>query len=48
MPAGEPLKVMLDRAERRCPLILTTTKGKPWSSDGFQTSCTNLFASLNG
>jgi integrase len=38
VPAGEPLKVMLDRAVRRCPLVLTTTKGKPWSSDGFRTS----------
>jgi integrase len=38
LPAGEPLKALLDSTERRCPLILTTTKGKPWSSDGFRTS----------
>lgn len=38
VPAGEPLKTLLDRTERRCPLILTTTKGKAWTSDGFRTS----------
>ena|SRR5690242_18860986 len=38
MPVGEPLKVLLDRTERRSPLILTTTRGKAWTSDGFRSS----------
>lgn len=38
VPAGEPLKALLARTERRCPLVLTTTKGKTWTSDGFRTS----------
>jgi integrase len=38
MPAGMPLKVLLDATERRSPLILTNSYGRPWTSDGFRTS----------
>ena len=38
LPAGEPLRILLDRTVRRGPLILATTRGKPWTSDGFRTS----------
>jgi integrase len=38
VPAGKPLRTLLDRTERRSPLVLTTTRGKPWTSDGFRTS----------
>jgi integrase len=32
------LRVLLDRTERQSPLILTTSRGRPWTSDGFRTS----------
>jgi integrase len=38
VPVGEPLRVLLNRTVRRSPLILATTRGKPWTSDGFRTS----------
>jgi integrase len=38
IPAGEPLRALLTRTERRSPMILTTKRGKPWTSDGFRTS----------
>ena len=38
IPAGEPLRLALDKITRRCPLILTNTFGRPWSADGFRTS----------
>jgi integrase len=38
IPAGEPLRLLLDRTARRSPMILTTIRGKPWTSDGFRTS----------
>jgi integrase len=38
MPAGAPLKVLLDTTERRGPMILTNSFGRPWTSDGFRTS----------
>jgi integrase len=38
MPAGMPLKVLLDSTERRGPLVLTNSYGRPWTSDGFRTS----------
>jgi integrase len=38
MPAGMPLKVLLDSTERRSPTILTNSYGRPWTSDGFRTS----------
>jgi integrase len=37
-PAGTPLKALLDTTERRGPLILTNSYGRPWTSDGFRTS----------
>ena len=38
IPVGEPLRLALDGAHRCCPLILTNTLSRPWSSDGFRTS----------
>ncbi len=38
MPAGAPLKALLDATERRSPSILTNSYGRPWTSDGFRTS----------
>jgi integrase len=38
MPAGAPLRALLDATERRGPMILTNTLGRPWTSDGFRTS----------
>jgi integrase len=38
IPVGEPLRLMLDGAERRSPVILTNTVGRPWTADGFRTS----------
>lgn len=38
MPAGTPLRALLDGTARRGPLILTNTLGRPWTSDGFRTS----------
>jgi integrase len=38
MPAGAPLRAILDAVERRGPLILTNTYGRPWTSDGFRSS----------
>jgi integrase len=38
MPAGAPLRTLLDATSRRGPLILTNTLGRPWTSDGFRTS----------
>ena len=38
MPAGAPLRALLDATEPRGPLILTNTFGRPWTSDGFRTS----------
>jgi integrase len=35
---GAPLKAALDAAPKRSPLILTTSNGKPWTSDGFRAS----------
>jgi integrase len=50
IPADEPLRVLLNRTERRSPMILTTKRGRPWTSDGFRTSwgkaCT--FAKIKG
>lgn len=31
-------RTLLDATERRGPLILTNTPGRPWTSDGFRTS----------
>jgi len=38
MPAGLPLRELLDGTERRNPLVLTNSYGRPWTSDGFRTS----------
>lgn len=38
MPAGFPLKALLDATERRGPVILVNSYGRPWTSDGFRTS----------
>ncbi len=38
VPVGEPWRILLDRTVRRSPVILATTRGKPWTSDGFRTS----------
>jgi integrase len=38
MPAGAPLRALLDTTPRRGPLILTNTRGLAWTSDGFRTS----------
>lgn len=38
IPVGQPLKVMLDSTTRRSPVILTNTRGTPWTLDGFSTS----------
>jgi integrase len=38
MPAGAPLKALLDETDRRSPVILTNSFGGPWTSDGFRTS----------
>jgi integrase len=44
IPAGEPLRVLLSRTKARSPMILTTQRGKPWTSDGFRTSWGNACA----
>lgn len=38
IPVGAPLKVALDAATKRGPIILTSTDDKPWTSDGFRSS----------
>ena len=38
MPAGAPLKSILELTERQGPMILTNSLGRPWTSDGFRTS----------
>jgi integrase len=45
MPAGAPLKALLDLTERRGPLILVNSLGRPWTSDGFRTSWSKTCAS---
>jgi len=38
IPVHSDLKAMLDALPRRSPIILTNTRGQPWTQDGFQTS----------
>ena len=38
IPVGARLKVALDAAERKSPIILTNSLGRPWTSHGFQAS----------
>jgi integrase len=47
VPAGEPLRTVLARTDRRGPMILTTTRGQPWTSDGFRTSWAKACAKTN-
>ena len=35
---GAPLKIALDAAPKRSPIILINSEGKPWTSDGFRAS----------
>lgn len=44
IPVSTYLKDYLERAPRRSTLILTNTKGVPWTSDGFRTSWGKLCA----
>jgi len=39
---GGLLKLRLDAAQRRGPIMLTNTRGRPWTSDGFRTSWAKL------
>ncbi len=38
IPVGAPLKAALDATVKRSTMILTTSDGKPWTSDGFRAS----------
>lgn len=38
IPVGAPLKAALDSAVKHGPMILTSTDGRPWTSDGFRAS----------
>jgi integrase len=38
IPVGEPLRLVLEAAERRGPLMLVNSMNRPWTSDGFRTS----------
>jgi integrase len=38
IPVGGPLKAALDQAAKRSPLILTTSRGRPWTQGGFRRS----------
>lgn len=44
IPVGAPLKAALAAAPKRSPTILTNTRGRPWSSDGFRSSWGKLCA----
>jgi integrase len=44
IPVSTYLKEYLERAPRRSTLILTNTRGLPWTSDGFRTSWAKLCA----
>ncbi|WP_218128354.1 tyrosine-type recombinase/integrase [Rhodospira trueperi] len=44
IPATDTLKIALDTAPRRSPLILTNTKGVPWTAAGFSASWRKLCA----
>ena len=36
IPVAAPLKVALDAAPRRSPIILTNKQGRPWTESGFR------------
>lgn len=38
IPVGEPLRILLDASPRRSTTILTNSRGKSWTEDGFRTS----------
>lgn len=38
IPMAAPIRAMLTATERRAVTILTTQRGRPWTSDGFRTS----------
>ncbi len=38
IPVGKDLKMLLDGMTKHSPVILTNTRHKPWTSDGFDTS----------
>ncbi|TVR06368.1 MAG: integrase [Salinarimonadaceae bacterium] len=38
IPVGRPLKAALDATERRSPVVLVNSEGKPWTADGFRSS----------
>jgi integrase len=38
IPVGAPLKAALDTARKDSPLILVTSRGRPWTSHGFRSS----------
>ena len=38
IPVGAPLKAALDATPKRTTIILTSSEGKPWTSDGFRAS----------
>ena len=38
VPAGAPLKAILDTMPRRSPIILVNSDGRPWTPDGFRAS----------
>jgi integrase len=38
IPVGAPLKAALDAAPKKGPIILTSSDGRPWTSDGFRAS----------
>jgi integrase len=38
IPVADELKAALDAVPRRCPIILTSSEGKPWTESGFQSA----------
>jgi integrase len=38
IPVGAPLRALLDATPRQSPIILVSTEGTPWTSDGFRAS----------
>ncbi|RTL86897.1 MAG: integrase [Hyphomicrobiales bacterium] len=38
IPAGKPLRELLDATRRQSPLIVTNTRGRPYSENGFRAS----------
>lgn len=50
IPVAQPLRAALDaaRAKRKGLTILATTRGTPWTSDGFRTSWAKIAADMDG